>query len=161
MPVDDTLALDELADDDAPAPRGRARSAWIVFAALGFACVFVVVEIFANLGIKDSIGHAEQTLTVAQAAAERVSAADGDLNGADRTRMSAVEPSLQWIGGGDQATGPNEVSVAAENGDWGAAVEARPGACFYLHLTSDGTTFYGVGTSCTAQEALQATDPSW
>jgi hypothetical protein len=161
VPVDDTLALDELTDDGAPSPRGRGRSAWIVFAALGFACVFVVVEIFANLGVKDSIGHAEQTLTVAQAAAERVSAADGDLNGADHTRMSAVEPSLQWIAGGDQATGLNEVSVATGNGDWGAAVEARPGACFYLHLTSDGNTFYGVGTSCTGQEALQATDPRW
>jgi hypothetical protein len=161
MPVDDALALDELTDDGAPAPRGRGRSAWIVFAALGFSCVFVVVEIFANLGIKDSIGHAEQTLTVAQAAAGRVSAVDGDLNGADHIRMEAVEPSLQWIAGGDQATALDEVSVATSNGDWGAAVEARPGACFYLHLTGDGETFYGVGTSCTGQEALQATDPSW
>jgi hypothetical protein len=161
MPVDDILALDELTDDGAPNPRGRGRSSWIVFAALGFACVFVVVEIFANLGIKDSIGHAEQTLTVAQAAAGRVSAADGDLNGADPTRMEAVEPSLQWIAGSDQATGLDEVSVATQNGDWGAAVEARPGACFYLHLTSDGATYYGVGTSCTGQEALQATDPRW
>ena len=161
MPVDDILELDELTDDGAPMPRRRGRSAWIVFAALGFACVFVVVEIFANLGIKDSIGHAEQTLTVAQAAAGRVDAADGNLNGADHTRMDAVEPSLQWIAGGDQATGLNEVSVATDNGDWGAAVEARPGACFYLHLTSEGGTFYGVGTSCTGQEALQATDPRW
>jgi hypothetical protein len=161
MPVDDTLALDELTDDGAPQPRGRGRSSWIVFAALGFACVFVVVEIFANLGIKDSIGHAEENLTIAQAAAGRVSAADGNLNGADHTRMEAIEPSLQWIAGGDQATGLNEVSVATENGDWGAAVEARPGACFYLHLTGDGGTFYGVGTSCTGQEALQATDSRW
>jgi hypothetical protein len=53
------------------------------------------------------------------------------------------------------------VSVATQNGDWGAAVEARPGACFYLHLTSDSGMFYGVGTSCTGQQALQATDPSW
>jgi hypothetical protein len=161
MPVDDTLALDELTDDGAPLPRGKGRSSWIVFAALGFACVFVVVEIFANLGIKDSIGHAEQTLTVAQAAAGRVAAADGDYRGADHLRLEAVEPSLQWIAGGDQATGADEVSVATQNGDWAAAVEARPGACFYLHVTSEGTTFYGVGTSCTGQEALQATDPRW
>ena len=161
MPVDDTLTLDELTDDGAPMPRGRGRSSWIVFAALGFACVFVVVEIFANLGIKDSIGHAEQTLTVAQAAAGRVVAADGSYRDADHTRLEAVEPSLQWIAGGDQATGIDEVSVATANGDWGAAVEARPGACFYLHLTGDGATFYGVGISCTGQQALQATDPRW
>src|SRR5437868_15389097 len=100
MPVDDTLALDELTDDGAPAPRRRGPSAWIVFAALGFACVFVVVEIFANLGTKDSSGHAEQTLTVAQAAAGRVDAADGNLIGSDHSRMDAVEPSLPWLGGG-------------------------------------------------------------
>jgi hypothetical protein len=161
MPVDNTLALDELTDDGAPMPRGRGRSAWIVFAALGFACVFVVVEIFANLGVKDSIGHAEETLTVAQAAAGRVATADGSYSDADHLRLTAVEPSLDWIAGGDQATGINEVSVATANGDWGAAVEARPGACFYLHLTSDGGTFYGVGVSCTGEEALQASDPRW
>lgn len=161
MPVDDSLALDELTDDGAPLPRARGRSAWIVFAALGFACVFVVVEIFANLGIKDSIGHAEQTLTVAQAAAGRVAAADGNYSDADHLRLEAVEPSLQWIAGGDQATGIDEVSVATANGDWAAAVEARPGACFYLHVTREGTTYYGIGTSCTGQQALQATDPRW
>jgi hypothetical protein len=161
MPVDDTLLADELTDDGAPLPRRNGRSAWIVFAALGFACVFVVVEIFANLGIKDSIGHAEQTLTVAQAAAARVAAADGTYQDADHLRMAAVEPSIQWIAGGEQATGVNEVSVATSNGDWGAAIEARPGACFYLHVTSEGTTFYGVGISCTGQEALRATDPRW
>jgi len=161
MPVDDILVADELTDDDAPLPRSRGRSAWIVFAAIGFACMFVVVEIFANLGIKDSIGHAEQTLTVAQEAAARVAASDGSYQDADHLRLAAVEPSLQWIAGGDQATGVNEVSVATSNGDWGAAVEARPGACFYLHVTSDGTTLYGVGISCTGQEALRAIDPRW
>jgi len=161
MPVDDTLVADELTDDGAPLPQSRGRSAWIVFAAIGFACMFVVVEIFANLGIKDSIGHAEQTLTVAQGAAARVAAADGSYQDADHLRLAAVEPSLQWIAGGDEATGLNEVSVATSNGDWGAAVEARPGACFYLHVTSEGTTLYGVGISCTGQEALRATDPRW
>ena len=53
------------------------------------------------------------------------------------------------------------MSVATANGDWGAAVQARPGACFYLHLTGEGATYYGVGTSCTGQDALQATDPRW
>jgi len=37
VPVDDILELDELTDDGAPMPRRRGRSAWIVFAALGFA----------------------------------------------------------------------------------------------------------------------------
>ena len=41
------------------------------------------------------------------------------------------------------------------------AVQAKPGACFYLHRTGAGEVFYGVGTVCTGQEALQATDPRW
>ena len=109
MPVDDTLVLDELTDDGAPLPRGRGRSSWIVFAALGFACVFVVVEIFANLGLKDTIGHAEHTLTVAQAAAGTVATNDGSLDDADHLRLAAVEPSLQWIPGGEQSTGLDQV----------------------------------------------------
>jgi hypothetical protein len=161
MPVDNALALDELTDDGAPLPRGPGRSSWIVFAALGFACVFVVVEIFANLGIKDTIGHAEQTLTVAQAAAGTIETNDGSLDDADHVRLAAVEPSLQWIPGSEQSTGLDQVSVATANGDWGAAVLARPGACFYLHLTGDGATYYGVGASCTGQDALRATDPRW
>jgi hypothetical protein len=161
VPVDNALALDELTDDGAPPPSGRGRSSWIVFAALGFACVFVVVEIFANLGIKDTIGHAEETLTVAEAAAGTVVANDGSLSDADHVRLAAVEPSLQWIAGGEQSSGLDQVSVATANGDWGAAVLARPGACFYLHLTADGATYYGVGASCTGQDALRATDPRW
>src|SRR3954452_13446616 len=120
MPVGDAFSVDELADGGATLPPRRGRSSWIVFAAMGFPSLFVVVEIFANLGIKDSIGHAEQTLTVAQAAAARVAAADGSYRDADHIRLEAAEPSLQWIAGGDQATGIDQVSVATANGDWGA-----------------------------------------
>ena len=68
MPVDD-IVLDEPATEGAP-PRLGGRGFWVVAAALVFASVFVIVEIFANLGMKDTIGHAEHSLEVAQAAAE-------------------------------------------------------------------------------------------
>ena len=161
MPVDDDLALHDPETVDAPVPRRRAHGFWIVLAALLFGCVFILVEIFANFGVKDTIAHAEHTLRTAQAAAERVHEADGTYAGADHTRLTVVEPTLLWVPGTTASGGLDQVSVASDGSSWGAAVQARPGACFYVHLTPSGDTFYGVGTDCTGQEALQATDPRW
>lgn len=161
MPVDDVI-VDEVATDDGPPPaRLGGRGFWLVTAALLFGCVFLVVEIFANFGTKDTIAHAEHTLGVAKAAADRIRDADGSYAGADAVRLGAVEPSLTWVTGSDQSTGLDQVSVATQGSEWGAAVEARPGACFYLHLSDRGRTLYGVGTLCTGQEALQASDSQW
>ena len=63
--------------------------------------------------------------------------------------------------GSEESTGLDQVSVATAGSAWGAAVQARPGACFYLHLTGTDTVLYGVGTVCTGQEALQASDTQW
>jgi hypothetical protein len=161
MPVDDVV-LDELATEDAPPPgRLGGRRFWVVAAALLFGCVFVVVEIFANFGVKDTIAHAEHTLGLARLAADRVRDADGSYADADAIRLGAVEPSLSWVPGAEQSTGLDQVSIAIRGSEWGAAVEARPGACFYLHLADQGRALYGVGTVCTGQEALRATDSQW
>ena len=88
--------------------------------------MFVVVEIFANLGLKDTIGHAEHTLTVAQAAAGTVATNDGSLDDADHLRLAAVEPSLQWIPGAEQSTGLDQVSVATANGGLGSGGPSTP-----------------------------------
>jgi len=57
--------------------------------------------------------------------------------------------------------GLGDVSVATRPASWAAAVQARPGACFYLHLTDGGEVLYGVGTVCTGATAMNATDPRW
>jgi hypothetical protein len=161
MPMDD-VALADLGHEDDPIPsRARGRGFWIVLTALVFACVVMVVEIFANFGIKDTIAHAEHSLGVAQAAADRIRDTDGTYAGADHVRLAAVEPSLLWSSGAEPSTGLDQVSVAIAGAGWGAAVQARPGACFYLHLDDSGTVLYGVGTVCTGQEALRASDPRW
>ena len=161
VPVDDDIAIDNEATADAPAFRRSTRGFWLVTGAMVLGCVFIVVEIFANFGMKDTIAHAEFTLRTAQAAAERVHEADGTYAGADHTRLTVVEPTLLWVPGTEASGGLDEVSVASDGSSWGAAVQARPGACFYLHITPSGDVFYGVGTDCTGQEALQATDPRW
>jgi hypothetical protein len=162
MPMDDDIAVSDAwtADPPAPAPRSN-RGFWVVTTALVLGCMFMLVEIFANFGTKDTIAHAEHTLHAAQAAAERVHQADGTYAGADHTRLSVVEPTLSWLPGTDASGGLDQVSVASDGSAWAAAVQARPGACFYLHLTPSGDTFYGVGTDCTGREALLATDPRW
>ncbi len=129
--------------------------------ALLLGSVFMLVEIFANFGVKDTVAHAEHTLRAAQAAAEHIRDADGSYADADHIRLVAVEPSITAVAGEEFARGLDQVSVAAESASWGAAVEARAGACFYIHLTADGQVFYGVGTVCTGQEALRAADPRW
>jgi hypothetical protein len=159
MPVD---VLPEVATHDEPdARRLGGRGFWVVFGSLAFASVFVLVEIFANLGMKDTIAHAEHSLGLAQVAADQVRAADGTLGHADQVRLGAIEPDLRFVAGGEQSTALDEVSVATAGDGWGAAVQARPGACFYLHLSGADTVLYGVGTVCTGQEALQASDPRW
>jgi len=162
VPVDDDIALHDEVTADVPVPaRQRKGGFWLVLGALLLGCVFILVEIFANFGVKDTIAHAEHSLRTAQAAAERVREADGSYAGADHTRLTVVEPTLLWVPGTAASGGLDEVSVASDGSSWGAAVQARPGACFYLHLTPSGDVFYGVGTDCTGGEALQATDPRW
>ena len=91
VPVDDDIAIDSEATADAPAFRRSTRGFWLVTGAMVLGCVFIVVEIFANFGMKDTIAHAEFTLRTAQAAAERVHEADGTYAGADHTRLTVVE----------------------------------------------------------------------
>lgn len=160
MPVD--VVIDEVATEDAPPPsRLGGRGFWVVAAALTFASVFMVVEIFANFGMKDTIAHAEHSLDVAKTAADEIKASDGSYGDADQLRLAVVEPSLAWVPGAEESTGLDRVSVATEGSAWGAAVQARPGACFYLHVNDAGTVLYGVGTVCTGEEALRASDPRW
>jgi hypothetical protein len=152
MPDDDVIPAHEDELTAEPARRSN-RGFWLVAGALLIACVFLVVEIFANEPLKDTIAHAESTLRDAQAAAERVHDGSGSYADADVTNT--------YRGSDEASAGLDDVSVATPSGQWAAAVQARPGACFYLRLTDDGQVFYGVGTVCTGQAALGATDPRW
>jgi hypothetical protein len=160
MPDDDVIQAYE--DEIAAQPARRSnRGFWLVAGALLIACVFLVVEIFANEPLKDTIAHTESTLRDAQAAAERVHGGSGSFADADVAAMAAADPTNTYRPGDEASAGLDDVSVATRSGQWAAAVQARPEACFYLRLTDDGQVFYGVGTVCTGQAALGATDPRW
>ena len=147
--------------DDPERSRPSNRGFWLVAGVLGIACVLLVVAILANEPLKDSIAHAESTLRDAEAAAGRIHDDAGSYAAADPAAMAASDATNTYRAGDAASIGLDDVSVATRHGEWAAAVQARPGACFYLRLTDAGEVFYGVGTVCTGGTALAASDPRW
>jgi hypothetical protein len=123
--------------------------------------VFLLVEIFANRPLANSIGHAQDSLRRAQAAAEVVLGRTASFEEADAESLEADVPDLTFRAGDEASHGPDVVSVSASDVAWGAAVQARPGACFYLRLGAGEDPRYGAGTDCTGRAALLADDPRW
>jgi len=151
-------------DGSRPAARPARRSNrgfWLVAGSLAIACVLLVVAILANRSLKVTIAHAEATLRDAQAAAATIREYSGSVADADAGAMSGTDTAHTYRSGDSVSKGLDDVSIATRAGEWGAAVQARPGACFYLRLTDEGEVFYGVGTACVGEAALAASDPRW
>jgi hypothetical protein len=144
-----------------PEPRRSNRGFWIVAGALAVGGIFLIVEIFANRPLANSIGHAQATLRRAQGAAEIIRDRSGGFGGADAESLTEHVPTLAFRRGDEPSFGNDVVSVSASETVWAAAVEARPGACFYLRLEVGSDTRYGAGTECTGDAALSAADPRW
>jgi hypothetical protein len=149
---------------DAPTRRSN-RGFWLVLGTLLVASIVMLVEIFANRPIANTIGHAQHSLRVAQAGAEQRLTEDGRFSEADSAGLTASgigdADGLTFVPSGQASGGLDSVSVYASDTEWAAAVEARPGACFYLRLRAGEDELYGVGTVCTADQARKATDPRW
>ena len=129
---------------------------------MGLASIVVIGAIFANLGVKDTIAHAQHSLLTVQAAAEWERTQTGSFRGADAAGVASTVPDLTIVGDATASDGLDEVSVYADERVWAAAVEARPGACFYLRLDGTGDPTYGSGTVCTGREAERsALDSDW
>lgn len=163
MPDDDEILETyerELGGEPEP-PRRSNRGFWLVAGAMVVACIFLLVEIFVNFDTKDTIAHAEDSLRRAAAAATEVAGDGLTFDAADAAGLAEAEPGLTYLDADTPSRGLDEVSVAVDGEDWAAAVQARPGACFYLRLTTDGETFYGVSTDCRGTAALAAEDDRW
>jgi hypothetical protein len=158
---DDIIAAHE-AEFAADGPVRRSnRGFWLVLGTMLVACMFLVVEIFANRGMKDTVAHAQHSLRTTETAARALIEASGSPAAADAGSLAAREASLRFVGPSTASDDLDVVSVAAGPESWGAAVMARPEACFYLRIV-DGTATYGTGTVCTGERALElATDTRW
>jgi hypothetical protein len=150
----------EFTADEQPVRRSN-RGFWLIAGTLLVACVLLIVEIFANRGIKDTVAHAQHSLRVTESAARALVDEQGSLAAADAGSLAGRSSSVRFTGPTTASDDLDAVSVAAGPEGWGAAVMARPGACFYLRIVGD-TTGYGSGTVCTGERALElATDTRW
>jgi hypothetical protein len=161
MPDDDDIIAAheaEFAADRARRPSNRGF--WLVTVSILLACVVMVVAIFWNRDIKDTIAHAQSSLRAAAEAAERL-AERGSYAEANAGALAEALPGLTFVGPASPSTGLEVVSVSASPEVWAAAVQVRPEACFYL-LLAGGEPRYGTGTECTAEQALiRSTEPRW
>ncbi len=144
-----------------PEPHHSNRGFWVVAGTLLVGGLFLLVEIFANRPLANSIGHAQDTLRRAQAAAEVVHNRTGSFEGAGAEALGDDVPDLAFRPADEASFGLDVVSVSSSDTEWAAAVQARPGACFYIRLGVGADPRYGAGTDCTGQTALLANDPRW
>jgi hypothetical protein len=157
---DEVIRADDAELGPEPMPRSN-RGFWVVAGTLLFGCLFLLVEIFANRQLANSIGHAQDSLRRAEEAAEIVYSRTASYEEADHRSLGEDVPDLTFLSGDEASLGLDAVSVSASDLAWGAAVQTRPGACFYLHLQVGQDPRYGAGTECTGEAALLATDPRW
>jgi hypothetical protein len=143
-----------------PMPRSN-RGFWVVVGTMVIGGLFLIVEIFANRPLANSIGHAQDSLRRAQTAAEVVHSRTGSFEEADAASLEEDVPDLTFRRGDDASSGLDVVSVSALDLVWAAAVQTRPGACFYIRLGVGDDPRYGAGTECTGEAALLADDPRW
>jgi hypothetical protein len=143
-----------------PTPHSN-RGFWIVAGTLLVSGLFLIVEIFANRPLANTIGHAQSTLRRAEAAAKAVYDRTGSFQEADAGALGEDVTGLSFRSGEGSSVGLDDVSVSATDTVWAAAVQLRPGACFYIRLGAGADPRYGAGTECTGEVALLARDPRW
>jgi hypothetical protein len=160
MAIDDVIRVYEDGSEPEPVLRPN-RGFWVIAGTMLVGGLFLIVEIFANRPLANSIGHAQDTLRRAQAAAEIVHGRTGSFEEADAVALEEDVADLSFRQADEASVGLNDVSVAASETVWAAAVQTRPGACFYIRLGIGADPRYGAGTECTGQAALLAADPRW
>lgn len=161
MAIDDEV-IRAYEEEFGPEPARRSnRGFWIVAGTLLVSGVFLIVEIFANRPLANTIGHAQSTLRRAEAAAKAVYDRTGSFQEADAGALGEDVTGLSFRSGDGSSVGLDDVSVSASDTVWAAAVQVRPGACFYIRLGAGADPRYGAGTECTGEVALSARDPRW
>jgi hypothetical protein len=143
-----------------PTPSSN-RGFWVVAGTLLVGCTFLVVEIFAHRPLANAIGHAQDSLRRAQGAAEVIYGRTASYQEADAASLAEDVSDLTFRPGDEASIGLDDVSVSAADLEWAAAVQTRPGACFYIHLQVGQDARYGSGMECTGEAALLANEPRW
>ena len=133
------------------------RGFWLVAGSTGPACVLLVAAYpLQRPDEGDSIGHAEDTLRVAQAAAQHPRLG-GLLRPADAVALAAADPHT-YREGPSASTGLDDVSIATGPNSWAASGSGAARGPLLPPPDGCRRCLYGVGTVCTGSVAMHATD---
>jgi hypothetical protein len=154
---------DELLYDGEVAPdlRPSNRRFWLIVAAFATTCVVILVALFANLPLVNSIARAQFELRYAESLAEQRFGSSGTFTQADAESLARLDDTLIYVDGDVESRRAGTVSVYATATVWAAAVQARPDACFFIKRSADHGLTYGSGVTCTGEAALAAELDSW
>ena len=141
-------------------PRRPNRGFLIVASCLVVGSALLMVEIFANRPMVSGIARSQSDLRAAASFALRIQSENGTFEVADAKGLAAVDPGRTYIGADQTASGPGQVSVDSDVGEWAAATPVN-GACFYILERAGKATLYGGGTVCTGRAALGASQDAW
>ncbi len=141
------------------------RGFWIVFIALGVGGIALVVLViaFRPVARTGAVAYAQSNLRTAAEAARHVADQDGSLGAATALRMRS-EPDVSDLLFIDPDTSSNDseiVSVLATPDAWTGAARADTGQCFWVRVEATGSTVFGTGTNCSADEAGAAAPGAW
>ena len=167
MPDDDDILeayeqeLDDIAIEPAPMRRSN-RGFWMVAGTIALGGIVLLVEIFANRPMVNSISRTEHDLTVAKRHAQRLYADGGTFVPASADGLAGVDSGRTYVGADTPAVDPGTVSVFASSNTWAAAERTTQGTCFYVKLViGAGAKFLVADGDCTGTEALKADQPQW
>ena len=145
-----------------PLPRRSNRGFWMVAGTIGLGAVILMVEIFANRPMVNSISRTENDLKVSLRTAERIYSDGGSFTPADAVALSAAVDGRTFVDADRSASTPGTVSVYASGTTWAAASPTAQGTCFYLKQVAGQDTRYLVADGdCTGTEALGADQSQW
>jgi type IV pilus assembly protein PilA len=132
--------------------------------------ILVAIALPTFLGARERAQNraAQSSLRNALVAAKTAYTDTSDYTGADTAaELTAIEPSLTYLGAAVPSTGPTAVSVevaVATPNIWSAASLSESGDCFWImdDAGAGGTgTKYDTGAVCTGAAASAAAGTSW
>jgi hypothetical protein len=153
--------LDDIPFEPVPMRRSN-RGFWMVAGTIALGGIVLLVEIFANRPMVNSISRTEHDLTVAKRNAQRLFAEGGTFAPANASGLTGVDHGRTYVDADTPAVDPGTVSVFASNDTWAAGERTTQGTCFYVKLVIGvGAKFLVADGDCTGREALKADQPQW
>ena len=115
--------------------------------------VAIALPVFLGARVRAQDRAAQSSLRNTIAAAKTIFANDANYDSIDTTTMEAAEPSLDYVDGSTDSTGPNVVSVVGAGDIFAASAKSDSGKVFAIADTSSGT-FFAMGDLATLGYAM-------